>query len=100
MRTNRGKIIICIVSILLFICVYIVMNIGLNKLHKDKEVYNRKLSYVFENIEEMKAFNLKVVEYDEFELTNNSTLVYTEIWYLPYAYVDLYFKEGQEVAEN
>lgn len=54
------------------------MNIGLNKLHKDKEVYNRKLSYVFENIEEMKAFNLKVVEYDEFELTNNSTLVYTE----------------------
>ncbi|MFR2068392.1 hypothetical protein [Clostridium sp.] len=78
MRTNRGKIIICIVSILLFICVYIVMNIGLNKLHKDKEVYNRKLSYVFENIEEMKAFNLKVVEYDEFELTNNSTLVYTE----------------------
>lgn len=79
MRTNRGKIIICIVSILLFICVYIVMNIGLNKLHKDKEVYNRKLSYVFENIEEMKAFNLKVVEYDEFELTNNSTLVYTEI---------------------
>ena len=78
MRTNRGKIIICIVSILLFICVYIVMDIGLNKLHKDKEVYNRKLSYVFENIEEMKAFNLKVVEYDEFELTNNSTLVYTE----------------------
>lgn len=78
MRTNRGKIIICIVSILLFICVYIVMNIGLNKLHKDKEVYNRKLSYVFKNIEEMKAFNLKVVEYDEFELTNNSTLVYTE----------------------
>lgn len=78
MRTNRGKIIICIVSILLFICVYIVMNIGLNKLHKDKEVYNRKLSYVFENIEEMKSFNLKVVEYDEFELTNNSTLVYTE----------------------
>ena len=60
MRINRSKIIICIVSILLFICVYIVINIGLNKLHEDKEVYNEKMSYIFENIEEMKAFNLKI----------------------------------------
>ena len=60
MRINRSKIIIY--SILLFICVYIVINIALNKLHEDKEVYNEKMSYIFENIEEMKAFNLKVGE--------------------------------------
>ena len=47
MRINMGKIIICIVSILLFICVYIIMNVGLKKLHEDKEIYNRKISYVF-----------------------------------------------------
>lgn len=60
MYIKRNKIFICIVSILLLICVYIVIKVWLNELQTDKEVYNEKISYVFENIEEMKISNLGV----------------------------------------